>query len=253
MSTSEPMRRPIVAAIAILAGALLAGAVPAAAESQGPFVALDKAKDAAAQEGNRAHAEDATAATLGAAIESPPAAAPAKDAAEAPAPAPAKDAAEAPAAATAPAAAPGDAAKNDAAAAAPGAAPADAAAKPQEDATVATASYDAAQHRDPFRPPSIPSNVADSNGPRTPLEGYDIGQLKLVGIVSESGASRAMVEDSSGLGYIVTTGTPIGTAGGVVTSIEPRRVLIEEHVTNFFGEKEPKQVVMELPKEDRSP
>ena len=115
-----------------------------------------------------------------------------------------------------------------------------------------TERYDATLHRDPFRPPTLSATVADS-GAHTPLERYQIGQLKLVGVVRGAGASRAMVEDSSGLGYIVTAGTPIGSSGGVVRRIEPRRVLIEETITNFLGEKEPREVVMELPQEDRSP
>lgn len=114
----------------------------------------------------------------------------------------------------------------------------------------AVVSYDATKHRDPFRPPNL-GNV--ETAARTPLERYQIGQLKLVGVVWEAGAPRAMVEDSSGLGYIVSAGTPIGSSGGVVRRIEPRRVLIEETVTNFYGEKEPREVVMALPEEDRSP
>ena len=62
-----------------------------------------------------------------------------------------------------------------------------------------------------------------------------------------------MVEDSAGLGYIITTGTPIGSSGGVVRSIEPRRVVIEESTRDFYGDTKPKEVVMELPQEDRSP
>ena len=111
--------------------------------------------------------------------------------------------------------------------------------------------YDPSRHRDPFRPP--PSVVADKAVARTPLEGYELGQLKLVGIVKDAGTVRAMVEDSAGLGYIVTTGTPIGLGGGVVRSIEQRRVLIQETTTTLYGEKQAKEVVMELPQEDRSP
>jgi type IV pilus assembly protein PilP len=111
------------------------------------------------------------------------------------------------------------------------------------------ATYEPGKHRDPFRPP----NLGTAEAARTPLERVQIGQLKLVGVVWDAGAPRAMVEDSSGLGYIVTAGTAIGSSGGVVRRIEPRRVLIEETVTNFYGEKEPKQVVMALPEEDRSP
>ncbi len=116
-------------------------------------------------------------------------------------------------------------------------------------ATVAT--YEAANHRDPFRPP----NLGNVEMARTPLERYQIGQLKLVGVVWDQGAGapRAMVEDSAGLGYIVSAGTAIGSSGGVVRRIEPRRVLIEETVTNFYGEEEPKEIVMALPEEDRAP
>jgi Tfp pilus assembly protein PilP len=113
--------------------------------------------------------------------------------------------------------------------------------------------YDPSRHRDPFRPPNLTSTVAEKEGPHTPLEGYEIGQLRLVGIVKDAGIVRAMVEDSAGLGYIVTTGTPIGSSGGVVRSIEQRRMLIQEMTTNFYGEKQAKEVVMELPQEDRSP
>jgi len=116
---------------------------------------------------------------------------------------------------------------------------------------VQQSTYDAARHRDPFRPPRLSSTA--SAGATTPLERYQLGQLKLVGIVWDSAAARAMVEDSAGLGYIVTTGTPIGSSGGVVRKIEPRRVVIQERVTNFYGEQQPKEIVMELPEEDRSP
>ncbi len=110
--------------------------------------------------------------------------------------------------------------------------------------------YDVAAHRDPFQAPRL-GGTANA---RTPLENYQLGQLKLVGVVAQSAEGyRAMVEDSAGLGYIITTGTPIGSSGGVVRSIEPRRVVIEESTRDFYGDVKAKEVVMELPQEDRSP
>lgn len=110
--------------------------------------------------------------------------------------------------------------------------------------------YDVSAHRDPFRPPRL-NATADA---RTPLQTYQLGQLKLVGVIAQpEHGYRAMVEDSAGLGYIITTGTPIGSSGGVVRSIEPRRVVIEESTRDFYGDVKPKEVVMELPQEDRSP
>jgi hypothetical protein len=118
-----------------------------------------------------------------------------------------------------------------------------------DDAAAPPPTYDMTAHRDPFRPPRL-NGIVDA---RTPLQTYQLGQLKLVGVITESSQGyRAMVEDSAGLGYIVTAGTPIGSSGGVVRSIEPRRVVIEETTRDFYGDMKPKEVVMELP-QDRSP
>jgi Tfp pilus assembly protein PilP len=207
--------------IGVGCGAVTAVAGEPGAGAGGPFVALDKARAAAATSAQHAAQSDAqAAAAFGAAT--PPADPAAQPAAAAAQPA---DTAGAPAA--------------GAAVASAGHAPTD-------------GKYDPTAHRDPFRPPNLSTAVAETS-PKTPLEGYEIGQLRLVGVISGASDTRAMVEDSAGLGYIVTAGTPIGTAGGIVRRIEPRRMLIEETSTNFYGEKQPREVVMELPQEDRSP
>ena len=51
------------------------------------------------------------------------------------------------------------------------------------------------------------------------------------------------------MGYIVTLGTPIGRNGGVVTAIEPQRVVVEERVLDFYGKEQVNRIVMETPKE----
>src|SRR5690606_7061367 len=130
------------------------------------------------------------------------------------------------------------------------AAPQDQASADAADGQPQRRTYDVAAHRDPFQPPRLGGAL----NARTPLEKYQLGQLKLVGVVAQSAEGyRAMVEDSAGLGYIITTGTPIGSSGGVVRSIEPRRVVIEESTRDFYGDVKSKEVVMELPQEDRSP
>ncbi|MBI3770905.1 MAG: pilus assembly protein PilP [Deltaproteobacteria bacterium] len=196
----------------------------AQAEPSGPVVAIERAHNAAAAESRRAHESDAQAERIFSPNESA---------------APVPDGAKPDAVASG---GPTDTAPNVAA---------DAVRPPVSGG--GAGKYDPNSHRDPFRPPNLTPAVADKLDPRTPLEGYEIGQLKLVGIVTEAGNIRAMVEDSAGLGYIVTTGTSIGSSGGVVRSIEQRRILIQEMTTNFYGEKQAKEVVMELPQEDRSP
>jgi Tfp pilus assembly protein PilP len=217
------------------------GSIVASAEAApaGPVVAIEKANAAAAAESRRGHESDAEAARIFAPPGDP--AAPTGDTAKV------NDVASRTPADTAAKITSGtdpDAAKRLSAAAD--------AAGPSASSDGQT-HYDPAHHRDPFRAPNVTETVSEKAGPRTPLEGYELGQLRLVGIVKDAGNARAMVEDSVGLGYIVTTGTPIGSSGGVVRSIERRRMVIQETTTNFYGEKQAKEVVMELPQEDRSP
>ncbi len=112
--------------------------------------------------------------------------------------------------------------------------------EPAEDAP-----YDPAGRRDPFRPPRA-SVTAHSGEPRTPLQRYEIGQLRLVAIIYDTTQPRAVVEDEQGLGYIVKVGTPIGPNEGEVRAIEQGRVLIQEESVDFYGEHHPTEVVMDL-------
>jgi len=111
--------------------------------------------------------------------------------------------------------------------------------------------YDPAGKRDPFRPLSLLRDGGpEQREPLTPLERYEIGQLKLVGVVLQLAPPRAMVEDSAGLGFILTPGTPVGPNGGVVTEIRPREVVVEEWQTDVIGEKHRTEHVLELPADD---
>lgn len=111
--------------------------------------------------------------------------------------------------------------------------------------------YDPAGKRDPFRPLSMlrapqPQKVE----PLTPLQRYELGQLKLVGVVQNIDPPRAMVEDSAGLGFILTPGTPIGRNGGVVAEIRGREVVVEEWHTDVIGERHRAEIVMALPADE---
>jgi type IV pilus assembly protein PilP len=110
--------------------------------------------------------------------------------------------------------------------------------------------FDPAGRRDPFRPPRA-SLATRTGDPPTPLQRYEIGQLRLVAIIYETREPRAVVEDDEGLGYIVKVGTPIGPNGGRVRDIDRGRVLIEEESLDFYGESHPTSVVMELRTADR--
>lgn len=108
--------------------------------------------------------------------------------------------------------------------------------------------YDAAGRRDPFRPPRA---TAIAGSTVTPLQRYEIGQLRLVAVIYDTNAPRAVVEDDAGLGYIIRVGTPIGPNGGQVRAIERGRVLVREESEDFYGESQAAEVVLELTSGER--
>ena len=103
-------------------------------------------------------------------------------------------------------------------------------------------------NRDPFRPPSI--QARSGTLPRdnlSPLERFELGQLKVVGIVWDVKEPRAMIEDSAGLGYTILVGTPIGASDGRVKGIHRDQVVVEEFFQDVSGKRKTREVSMKLP------
>jgi Tfp pilus assembly protein PilP len=101
--------------------------------------------------------------------------------------------------------------------------------------------------RDPFRPFTLNTRVA--NRPRenlSPLERYELSQLRLVGVIWKVKEPNALVEDTVGLGYIVRVGTPIGTNDGKVKAIRPDEIIIEETYVDLLGAKKQREVNIKL-------
>lgn len=135
--------------------------------------------------------------------------------------------------------------------AAPGDPPAPADNSPAVADAGAKGAANGAQRRDPFRPFTLDLRMrADRAIQQTPLQKYELGQLAVVATVWDVNPPRALVEDTTGMGYIVSLGTPIGSGGGVVTGIEPQRVIVEERVLDYYGKEQINRIVMETPKEE---
>jgi Tfp pilus assembly protein PilP len=101
--------------------------------------------------------------------------------------------------------------------------------------------------RDPFRPTTLRTRVnkrAREN--LSPLERFDLGQLKIVGIVWDIKEPRAMVEDSAGLGYVVKVGSPIGNSDGKIKEIHREQVIVEEFYEDAYGARKKRDVSMKL-------
>jgi type IV pilus assembly protein PilP len=101
--------------------------------------------------------------------------------------------------------------------------------------------------RDPFRPMTLKSNgPSRSRENLSPLERFDIGQLRIVGIVWDVKEPRAIIEDSAGLGYTVKVGTPIGSNDGRVKVIRRDQIIIEEVYEDAYGARKKRDIAMRL-------
>ena len=85
------------------------------------------------------------------------------------------------------------------------------------------------------KPQEVIAKPKGPERPRTPLEKLDLGQLKLTAIVTTNGFKRALVEESTGKGYVVTVGTRIGLERGTITEIDQGRIVIEHQTEDDFG------------------
>jgi type IV pilus assembly protein PilP len=109
--------------------------------------------------------------------------------------------------------------------------------------------YDPTDKRDPFQPfiaMQTPFRPTDEEIPLTPLQKYDLSQLKLVAILVGTEEDRAMVEDSEGTGYIIKKGVYVGRNFGKVKAVLKDRVIIEERYKDYTGKVKEKEIVLRL-------
>lgn len=108
--------------------------------------------------------------------------------------------------------------------------------------------YNPAGKADPFKPFFQLTPVRDTsrNVPLTPLQKYEISQLKLVAIMSTPEGNVALVEDSAGKGYFVKKGTGIGKNDGRVTRILRDKVIVEEIYQDILGQRKVNEISLFL-------
>lgn len=112
--------------------------------------------------------------------------------------------------------------------------------------------YDPSGRRDPFeslvtlKKPTGPS----LDVPKTPLQSYELGQLRLIGVIVGKGQPRAMVVAPDGKSYILTKGIKVGKNDGVVKDITSDAVKIEEQFFEFTGEVRKSIQLIQLPKRE---
>jgi Tfp pilus assembly protein PilP len=97
---------------------------------------------------------------------------------------------------------------------------------------------------DPFEPflrqaePDVPAEGQEKlnrRTPRTQLEKIDLSQLRLTAVLLSPAKTTAMVQESSGKGYVVYEGNYVGNKGGQVSKILKDRIIVEEKYLDIFG------------------
>jgi type IV pilus assembly protein PilP len=117
--------------------------------------------------------------------------------------------------------------------------------------------YEMANRPDPFMPFITekttdqgvdPNEIVEKKEVLTGMQIFEPGQLSLVALLNTEGQKYAMVQDFTGKGYVITEGTKIGKRG-IVKTIEPNKVLIEETAETRAGKKIVTYIDMVLKKE----
>lgn len=99
--------------------------------------------------------------------------------------------------------------------------------------------YNPAGKRDPFVP-FLKMERKDARpvvGSLPPLQRYELGEFRFVGVIWGPKVTRALVEDKEGKGYTVAVGTRIGRSGGVVTRITDKEIVVREEFRDYAGSK----------------
>lgn len=123
---------------------------------------------------------------------------------------------------------------------------------------------------DPFLPTILKSdNVLDRVKTErflTPLERTELSTIKLVAIVILKKGASALVEDSTGIGYVVKIGTSIGTNGGKITEIAkaeteirnrlvevitPAHIVVTERYKSYFDKMKTRTITIPLKGEEQ--
>ena len=111
--------------------------------------------------------------------------------------------------------------------------------------------YTAEGKRDPFKP-VVQVRQASMPEPEllTPLQKFDLSQLKLIGIILGKGEPVAMVIAPDQKSYILKKGVKVGRSGGVVTSVEKDVVLVRETYLDMMGKEQQSIQKIQLPQRE---
>lgn len=105
--------------------------------------------------------------------------------------------------------------------------------------------------RDPFQPflTSLTKEDEMKKGIIDPLQRISLSQIGIVGVILGHD-KRALIQESSGMGYIIKEGSLVGENSGIVTGIAADGVTIKQHFKDYMGRVNTREIVLSLRKEE---
>lgn len=100
--------------------------------------------------------------------------------------------------------------------------------------------------RNPFRP-FLFAKSSEIFEPKTPLQRYSIGQLKLTAVIWGISQPVGMVETPDGKGYVIKKGDLIGDKNGRVVQVKKSSVVIVESYKDHTGKAIVNKTTIKLP------
>ncbi len=108
--------------------------------------------------------------------------------------------------------------------------------------------YEPEGKRDPFVSfvKSDAQKMKEDQSAVPPLQRYELGELKMVGVIWGKSGASALVEAAEGRGYTVLVGNRIGRSGGVVTRITDKEITVKEEFPGAGGKTVSRESVLQL-------
>lgn len=106
--------------------------------------------------------------------------------------------------------------------------------------------YDPTGLRDPFRSFEWEREKLAETEVRGPLEEFDVSQLSVVGVVWNVGNARALIQDPSGQGFIVSEGARVGKNDGRIIKIDDSVVVVKETYVDLMGQEATKDIELRI-------
>ena len=109
--------------------------------------------------------------------------------------------------------------------------------------------YDSKGRRDPFLSlVAITKEKPSKKKGASPIESYDIDEIKLMAIAWDKERYYAMIRLPDGKTYTITQGMSLGLQNGKVEKITKDNVLIREYIADYKGAMKPRDSILKLHK-----